>query len=74
MEGTRQFVYLGSIVSADDATELDIARRVQSWKCNYLNIEFRLFCANGLSILLYWSNRWKLTTTVTRDILTSDNN
>lgn len=71
-------VYLRSVVSADNRTELNVVRGIKSArstfaalfkirKCSYLNTKI-MFFASASSMLLYESSTWKETLTVTQKL------
>ena len=77
IEEVTEFTYLGSKMSADGDTEVEIRTRITKasqafaslkniWKCRNIstNTKIRLFKSNVLSVLLYGSESWKTTKTI----------
>lgn len=63
IEAVDQCLYLGSV---DSANKFSSATLSKIGKYNYLNanIKLKLFPAHDLSVLLYRSSTWKVTTVV----------
>ena len=78
-----KFVYLGSFVSKDEGTDENIKSRInkarhvlntlrQIWKSKAFSVcnKFRIFNTNVKSVLLYGSETWRVTYTITHKLQT----
>ena len=78
IEVVEEFVYLGSKISSDGNSEVDVQARIAKatgayaalhniWKSSKTSkkTKIRLFKSSVLSVLLYGSESWKVTTAVT---------
>ena len=81
-----KFVYLGSVVSKDEGTDEDIKNRInktrhvfnilgQIWRSKTLSVrnKIRIFNTNVKSVLLYNSETWRVTNTLTHKLQTFTN-
>ena len=83
LEEVDKFTYLGSIVSKQGGTEEDVAARIGKarsafialkniWKSKEIRTrtKIRLFNSNVKSVLLYGSETWRTTKTITKKVQT----
>lgn len=83
VEQVESFVYLGSVVTMEGGTAEDVKSRIKKangvfvqlypvWKNRNLsrNTKLRLFNSNVKSVLLYGSETWKVTESITRPLQT----
>lgn len=76
-----EFCYLGSIITKDGGAESDVVSRIKKarqafgmltnlWKSSQVtrNLKLRIFKSNVLSTLLYGSETWKVTATITNKL------
>jgi hypothetical protein len=81
IEEVNSFKYLGSYISDDGGTEIDVASRINQasnafrmlsnmWRSNELSrkTKLRLFNSNVKSVLLYGSETWKTTKALTKKL------
>ncbi|KDR12593.1 uncharacterized protein LOC110836089 [Zootermopsis nevadensis] len=78
IEDVDSFTYLGSVVAKNGGAAQDVSQRIRKangafvrfyllWKSNRISTRTKLciFCSNVKSVLLYGSETWKVTKTIT---------